>query len=539
MAGCIRRDVHSPSHPVREGQRRPARDRRITVPDTLAGAPTLRALLSRGDLRLRLASAEETLAPDALDRAVRWVHSSDLADPTPFLSEGLVLLTTGTQFAEADGDAAYAAYVRRLTERGVVALGFGTEVVRAGIPTQLATACASAAMPLFEVPYRTPFIAVARAGAEAIAAQSYARRTWALAAQRAVSLAALRPDGLSATLAELARQLDTWVGLFDAAGALRREHPAGALPAGIRSGLDADVAAVLRRGARAGSSLRIDDTPFSLQTLGRGGHLRGVLAIASGDLDQESRAVVTSVIAMAGIALERGEDVQRAHGMLRTGAVESLLAGDAALARRLVRELGTPLTAGPVVVAVVTGGAGELEAAAEWLAAGAEPDAPHLFGRAGDVLVVAVGVGADLPERLAERFAVRVGVSAPADWATFTTGYDQARAALGRQRGAVARFGATAASGVLAALDGDLARVLADAALAPLTAHDAAHGTELLPTLRAWLENDTRIDAAATALGVHRHTVRTRIAHAERVLGTDLASFPARAELWAALQVAR
>ena len=170
-----------------------------------------------------------TLEDGALDRPLRWVHSSDLADPTPFLSEGLALLTTGTQFQDAaDDPSVYADYVRRLSARGVVGLGFGTEVVRAGIPPLLADACRAARMPLFEVPYRTPFIAVARAGAEAIAAQSYARRSWALAAQRAISLAALRPDGLGATLAELARQLDAWVGMFDAAGTLTREHPSRA-----------------------------------------------------------------------------------------------------------------------------------------------------------------------------------------------------------------------------------------------------------------------------------------------------------------------
>jgi purine catabolism regulator len=38
-------------------------------------------------------------------------------------------------------------------------------------------------------------------------------------------------------------------------------------------------------------------------------------------------------------------------------------------------------------------------------------------------------------------------------------------------------------------------------------------------------------------LGVHRHTVRARVALAQRLLGVDLGSFPARAELWAALQV--
>src|SRR5687767_9187696 len=96
-----------------------------------ADAPTLRALLARRDLRLSLAGddLEPGALDSALDKAIRWVHSSDLADPTPFLSEGLVLLTTGTQFPHGD-DApdVYRAYVSRLAARGVVGLGFGTEV---------------------------------------------------------------------------------------------------------------------------------------------------------------------------------------------------------------------------------------------------------------------------------------------------------------------------------------------------------------------------------------------------------------------------
>ncbi|HWS50876.1 MAG TPA: PucR family transcriptional regulator ligand-binding domain-containing protein, partial [Microbacterium sp.] len=278
--------------------------------------PTLGTLLHRRDLGLRLVSATDTLREGALDRPLRWVHSSDLADPTPFLAEDLVLLTTGTQFIEGDAEGA-ATYVGRLTDRGVVGLGFGTEVHRVGIPDELATACAARGMPLFEVPYRTPFIAVARANAEAIAAEAYARRSWALAAQRAIALAALRPDGLGATVAELAKQLDTWVGMFDAAGELSREHPAAALDAATAADLQREVTGVLHRGARAGSSLRIGDTPFTLQTLGRGGRLRGVIAIAAGDLDQEGRVVVTAVIAMAGLALEQQQGLSRARGALR------------------------------------------------------------------------------------------------------------------------------------------------------------------------------------------------------------------------------
>ena len=132
---------------------------------TTADAPTLRALLGRRDLHLRLEGDASELDA-ALDAPIRWVHSSDLADPTPFLSEGLALLTTGTQFEDAEDEpGVYRAYVRRLSARGVVGLGFGTEVVRDGIPPALAEACRDERMPLFEVPYRTPFIAVARAGA--------------------------------------------------------------------------------------------------------------------------------------------------------------------------------------------------------------------------------------------------------------------------------------------------------------------------------------------------------------------------------------
>ncbi|MDQ1084953.1 PucR family transcriptional regulator ligand-binding domain-containing protein [Microbacterium sp. SORGH_AS_0344] len=335
------------------------------VADTVA-PPSLRALLARRDLHLRLVNAEDDLAPGSIDRPVRWVHSSDLADPTPFLSEGLVLLTTGTQFADAaPGD--YEAYVGRLLARGVRALGFGTEVVRDGIPSGLTDACRAGGMPLFEVPYRTPFIAVARAGAEAIAADAYARRSWSLAAQRAVSLAALRPDGLSATLAELSRQLDCWVGLFDAAGALRDAHPSAALSPAATAAVSAEVTTLLRRGTRAAGAVHVGDTPVTVQTLGRGGHLRGALAVAANDLDHEARSVVTAVVAMAGLALEQQDGLGRAIGTFRAGLVQSLTGDDPSLARRAARDLLGPLPPAPVVVALTPAASARSTALTEWL----------------------------------------------------------------------------------------------------------------------------------------------------------------------------
>lgn len=501
---------------------------------TVTPTPTLRALLDRPDLALRLDSGE----PDALERAIRWVHSSDLADPTPFLSEGLVLLTTGTQFpVDRDDPEPYRAYVRRLVQRGVIGLGFGTEVVREGIPGALAEACRDAGMPLFEVPYRTPFIAVARANAEAIAAQAYARSTWALAAQRAIALAALRPDGLGATVAELARQLDAWVGMFDAAGELVREHPAGGLDAPTAAALRRDAAGVLARGARAGSSLRIGSTSFTMQTLGRGGRLRGVIAIAAGDLDQEGRGVVTSVIAMAGLALEQNQGLARARAALRAGLVQSMLTGDVGLARRIARDLWGPLPAAPIVVAATDAAASRTDSPSELLELRADERRGTLFfGRVDDGLVLVVPADdRHVIDELALRFGARIGVSDPCGYDGFAAAVEQARVARDRGSAAVTRFADVAGAGVLSALSPD-ARALAGAELAPLTAHDAAAGTRLAETLRVWLDQDCSHESAARALGVHRHTVRTRLALAERLLGRELSSFATRAQLWAAFQ---
>ncbi|MBN9186272.1 MAG: helix-turn-helix domain-containing protein, partial [Microbacterium sp.] len=112
-----------------------------------------------------------------------------------------------------------------------------------------------------------------------------------------------------------------------------------------------------------------------------------------------------------------------------------------------------------------------------------------------------------------------------------------AETALRRGTPRVARFAEVAASGVLNALDTEAGRALAHAAIEPLVRQDAAEGSALVETVRAWLEHDARFDAAAAALGVHRHTVRARVAQAQRLLGTDLGTFAARAELWAALRL--
>ncbi|WP_309129710.1 PucR family transcriptional regulator ligand-binding domain-containing protein [Microbacterium sp.] len=495
-----------------------------------AAAPTLRTLIGRRDLRLRLVTEESALPGGALDRPVRWVHNSDLVDPTPFLTEDLVLLTTGTQFAEHDA-AWVADYVFRLMQRGVLALGFGSGVHRVGVPGELVTACTAAGLALFEVPYDIPFLAVARAHAEAIAAQAYARRTWALEAQRSLAIAALRPRGLEATLTELSRRLGCWVGMFDATGALAHQHPATVAD---RSELVTGVADLLARGGSASRTIEHDDAGYTLFTLGRSGHLRGVIAVAATALDAETRAVVTSVIAMAGLALEQNEQTSRARRRLHTQLLSSLREDDPGLARRV---LGA-LPPAPVVVAVTD--AARASAILEWWDRRRSDAGTASFVAEGeDGLTICIPAGDDAAlDLLAQQLDLRLGVSEPADYAGFSHAHAQALTALRRGADGVARYSDASAGGVLDALATEEARLVALSRLAPLRRHDAAAGTELERTLIVWLENDTRTEAAATALGIHRHTLRSRIAQAAGLLETDLTSFPARAEVWAALRTA-
>jgi purine catabolism regulator len=494
--------------------------------------PTLQALLRRRDLGLRLVSDPEALADGALEQPLRWVHSSDLADPTPFLAEDLALLTTGTQLDTADANS----YVSRLADRGVRGLGFGTDVHRHGVPDELVAACARHRMPLFEVPYRTPFIAVARAHSEAIAAQAYARRSWALDAQRALALAALRPRGLDAALAELGRRLGTWAGMFDAAGALVHSHPRDGVARETLDTLSARVSEVLTRGLEAGQSLTIGDDTFMLLTVGRGGHLRGVIALAAEALDPEARSVVTSVIAMAGLSLEQSEQLARDRRRLHSQLLRSLLTDDPALPRRV---LGA-LPPAPVVVAV-TGDAPVAALADWWERHRVEHGTAVFLAESDDGITLCVSAADEaLLDEAAERFGIRIGASEPEPYDAFSRAHAQALDALRRQRATgVFRYADAVGTSILSALATDEARLVAESHLAPLREHDARTGAELERSLRTWLEHDARAESAAASLGVHRHTLRARIAQAGSLLGIDLSSFPARAELWALLQTAR
>ncbi|HWX45292.1 MAG TPA: PucR family transcriptional regulator, partial [Solirubrobacteraceae bacterium] len=88
---------------------------------------------------------------------VRWVHSTELTDPTPWLRGGELLLTTGLQL---QGAKAQRELIARLCEHEIGGLGFGTGFAHKRLPAALADEARRRSFPLFEVPYELPFIAI-------------------------------------------------------------------------------------------------------------------------------------------------------------------------------------------------------------------------------------------------------------------------------------------------------------------------------------------------------------------------------------------
>ncbi len=107
-----------------------------------------------GELGLELASGQDS--PRAGEH-VRWVHITELPDPTPWLKGGELLLSTGIQLENAK---IQRELIERLVEHDIVGLGFGTGFAHKHLPAALVKAARAHEFPLFEVPYELPFIAI-------------------------------------------------------------------------------------------------------------------------------------------------------------------------------------------------------------------------------------------------------------------------------------------------------------------------------------------------------------------------------------------
>lgn len=133
----------------------------------------------------------------------------------------------------------------------------------------------------------------------------------------------------------------------------------------------------------------------------------------------------------------------------------------------------------------------------------------------------------------------RGSVSAPTDPTDLPAAWTQVRAvfkAAVEQPGKLSAASDVADAGLLRHLDNPDVRAWSEATLAPLDELDRGSKVDFVRTLRAFLAHNGRADASATALNIHRHTLRYRMTQIAGALARDLDDPTVRSELWIALQ---
>ncbi|PRX49355.1 DNA-binding PucR family transcriptional regulator [Prauserella shujinwangii] len=511
---------------------------------------TIRSLVDVGSLGLRVLVPG---GPAALDEPLRWLHTTELLDPSTYLRDRELVLTNGLWHDGANA-AEFVANVARARGAGIV---FGLRRVTPETPPDLVAACGRAGLPLVELAITVPFTELTRRAATELAGER----------QRALVDTVRRGNDLAAAISRGA-------GATGVLKVLRRDHH---LPLAVIDRMGRVLAADgVEPGAetarRVAEGLKRHPPPLRLE-LGDG-QGEAVLFLVNTLAGADAALVCLAPLDSLGDA-EREALTQAAHYLsLEVARTELMRAIESRFAHELLEM-------------ILSGSRAQGEVAARLESFGVRPDGPLA------VLAVAargeVPADAALAERVGEFFpaegtpAVVIGgsqdVVAIFPWAEDADALpalaDRLLTAVGRagsagatvaglggiaegsrglrlplryardacqvlRRGAGRRIAHFTDLGshrlLLGAQDDETRRRFADSVLGPLRAHDAERGSCLEATVRAFLANDGRWAETAARLFVHVNTLRNRLAKVAELTGHDVTTTEGRVDLFLAVE---
>jgi len=522
-----------------------------------------------------------------MDRTIRRVYTTDLPDPSRYLTPGDLVLT-GLIWCREPGDADR--FVSALVKAEVAALGAGEALGK--VPAEVIQACGRHGITLLAVPPETSFAAVTEEVGRRLSGDRATAMTRVLGRRRLLLSAVAEGAGLDAMFRLMGRELGVECWLLTGLGRV-----VGGTGASLPGPLALRLACEYLKADRlpAPSEVSAPGAGAGKYTLfGVGGEPRitsWFLACAGREQDwpHELRESVAELA--ADVALERARlDAARTGDRRLAEAIVTMLAsGNAegaapAEIASLMRAAGLPPDGRYLVAAMsaaasamVTGPnadrwrcdlAGEL---ALPVAEGAlvaplgdeivllvpfpgdrapddpAPDDPAPDDTASAAHLFAAAIRGAQPVLESDRSRIRltVGVSAPAEGVTALSGaWHEAGSA---QRLATLR-GGTAISVVtsdevashellLATVPASVLRSFRERLLGPLVAYDDRHRAELLPTLREFLACSGSWNACAAKMYVHVNTVRYRIRRIEELTGRDLSSLNDQVDFFLALRI--
>ena len=537
----------------------------ITVQDILE--------ISELDLRL-LAGHTSTSNP------VRWVHITEVPDPTRWLKGGELLLTTGYGFV--GDEKTQIEQLKRLIDHNISGLGFGTGFSFDKVPSTLVRVAEEYGFPLFEVPYHVPFIAITEAVASKIVNEQYSLLQRSLAVHEKLTKIVLEEKGLEAILSTLSALVGCSAVLYDFHGVVLSE-------AAYRRHLGGELIADLWRRI---SDRRADRQNFAVSMEGVGSGVQVYPVVAShrigaflaavkdsGDFSEYDRIILHNVVTVTALELVKKKAVAETEKRLAGDFFDELIASDLyeeEIARRLAF-FGLEPQSPHLIVLVGIDGAddpdGDAGAVPERQDAAtqdikerlhwavdefmARREALFISASRSDSVVILVqpdkldaaeviGLAGELQSVISEmlpEISVSLGIGRPHRQLTdLRQSYYEASYAIKIRKlkgedGVIASFDDLGSYGLLLGLQDTLSlEVFYDSVLGKLQEYDEQNSSDLVRSLACFLEANGHWGDAAERLYVHRHTLRYRMKRVEEITGRDLDQSQDRMEFWLALK---
>ena len=509
---------------------------------------------------------------------LRWVEPSELEDPTPYLLDGEFLLTAGMPFVGGGGsEEAVDAYVRRLVQARVGALGFGLEPYFDVVPDAVVRACRQRNLTLVAIPESLPFAALGLEFSRLLESDNAKTFRQLADTSRQLMRAVLSARPEHELLAALVQRVPVWAVLVGADGRLRARGsgpspgPQGAgAAAGTVPGVDSAHLQPLLARLLAGSGPRVEMDSFdavgSSLVFGyplrstRDANLGALILGTDAPLTPAQNSVVSTAVGLLELLVRQRISGSLAPSQLATALLlhpESVASGSARHVNGFKDLLAQSISSTRSGQLRVVQGI-RMDAAPD---SARTPDSAQTPGRPGEApvrallewrrlfdtkLVELTEYGFAAITRLkvddallaeVERLGWRLVIGSGTDFANLPEAYRHAASLRNRvltsRRSVRADDVTWSVAGLLGPAAGTL---LAGHLLAPLLALEPERRDSLLGILRAWLGENGSWDATAKATGLHRNSVRRQIGIIAELLGLDLNQAQARAELWIALQ---
>lgn len=462
----------------------------------------------------------------------RVIAPTELEDPTEFLAPSSIVLTLGLSFLDR-GDQ-WDSYVARLAGAGVAAIGFGTGLGHVAIPEELQRAAKMHRVELFEVPRQIPFVSIIRAAHDEFVRRDRRATESLLELQEKLNRVALS-GGIQKVLQEASQLLKAGLCVID--------NDRRIIGAAAYRNIDARPfsESLIAQGFRSSRVYREDGmNVLAQQMLTQGERFHLLVAVSEKPIPAAERSAIRHCSGLLDILIQRPQYLRTKQAELNTMALSILLGAEGsqqAIAPVFAHVADADDNVRPVVITADSDK--DMARAMACVNSNLESTSRGSFSielrprvvaflfrgtRRVPSVITMFGESKDL---------IRIAIGAPLSWRNLSMETFQEL----EMRAKTVAIGEVAgpADGVLRWTQDrhvqSLMRVRNDETYGRLANYDIKNKANLTETLSTFLKCGGHVGNTASNLGVHRHTIRTRIQKIAEICECDLENPVTRAEL--------